>query len=98
MVMVESSSSYYIQAIVPLRSVNPLLMTAVLMKYDAETVIKYHNLHSTCNHLVSFEYCSPDLPTWFCTLSGVINTVAVRLPGRQVDTLELLPGESNKSV
>ena len=40
MVMDEGSSSYYLEATVPLRSVNPLSMTAVLMKYDAENYPK----------------------------------------------------------
>ena len=35
MVMDEGTSSYYLEATVPLKSKNPLL-TAVLMKYDAE--------------------------------------------------------------
>ena len=35
MVMDEGTSSYYLEATVPLRSKNPLL-AAVLMKYDAE--------------------------------------------------------------
>ena len=41
MVMDEGSSSYYVEATVPLRSENPLSMTAVLMKYDAENNQKY---------------------------------------------------------